>query len=118
MRTIRFAALFLLALTVILPVGIVLAVRGVRDPELWTILATTLLLGSPGIAAGLLLALSRARWARWSALVLATLFLVIALVTAGFLAGYLYFPAALGLVVLAIVVLWRDGQRTVAAELW
>lgn len=118
MRTIRFAVLLFAGLSIIVPVGTVLAVRGVHNPELWTILATMLLLGLPGIAAGLLLALSQARWARWSALLLSLLFLAVALGTAGFLAGYLYFPAALGLVVLSIVALWRDGQRITAGGLW
>ena len=118
MRTIRFAALLLAGLSIIVPVGTVLAVRGVHDPELWTILATTLLLGLPGVAAGLLLALSQARWARWSALLLSLLFLAVARGTAALLAGYLYFPAALGLVALSIIALWRDGQQTTAAGHW
>ncbi len=115
MRRVRVWALLLAGLTVVVPIGVPLLVRGTGDPGVWSAIELVLMLGVPGVLAGLLLALSEARWARWSALALSLLFLFVALATAGFLAGYLYLPMALGLVILSIVALRYGRTRTAGA---
>lgn len=115
MRRVRVWALLLAGLTVAVPVVVPLLVHGTGDPGVWSAIGLVLLLGAPGVLAGLLLALSEARWARWSALALSLFFLLIALATAGFLAGYLYLPMALGLVILSVIALRQGSARTAGA---
>jgi hypothetical protein len=116
MRRTQVWALLLAGLTVAVPIVVPLLVRGAGDLEVWAAIGVVLALGVPGVLAGVLLALSEGRWARWSALVLSLLFLLIAVATAGFLAGYLHLPTALGLIVLSVIALRHDSARAADAR--
>ncbi len=112
MRRVQAWALLLAGLMVAVPIVVPLLVRGTRNPGVWSGIGLVLMLGAPGVLAGLLLALSEARWARWTALALSLFFVFVALAMAGFLAGYLYLPMALGLVILSVIALRHGSTRT------